>query len=60
MGQFCDVPALALLRPTTGHEFHEWFIEMMHKYEEFEVETDKAGELPVPFSSDTVRRVVAT
>jgi hypothetical protein len=30
----------------------------MHKYEEFEVETDRAGELPVPFLSETVRRVV--
>jgi len=43
---------------TTGHEFHEWFIEMMHKYEEFEVETDRAGAWPVPFCSETVRRVL--
>ena len=31
---------------------------MMQEHEEFEVETDKAGELPVPFWSETVRRVV--
>ena len=42
---------------TTGHEANEWFIEMMHDYEEFEVETDKAGESPLPFCSVTVRRV---
>ena len=28
---------------TTGHEANEWFLEMMHEYEEFEVETDRAG-----------------
>jgi hypothetical protein len=32
---------------------------MMREHEEFEVETDKAGEWPVPFSSETVRQVVA-
>ena len=41
-------------------EAHEWFLEMMRQHDEFEVETDEAGEWPVPFSSDTVRRVVAT
>jgi len=30
---------------------------MMREYEEFEVETDKAGELRLSFSSETVRRV---
>jgi hypothetical protein len=30
----------------------------MAENEEFEVETDKPGELPMPFWSDTVRRVV--
>ncbi len=30
----------------------------MREHEEFEVETDKPGEWPVPFSSDTVRQVV--
>ena len=43
---------------TTGHEANEWFIEMMYKHEEFEVETDKAGEWPVSFWSETVRRMV--
>ena len=27
-----------------GHEAHEWFLEMMREHEEFEVETDRAGE----------------
>ncbi len=43
---------------TTGHEANEWFIDMLYEYEEFEVETDKAGESPMPFWSETVRRVV--
>ena len=43
---------------TTGHEANEWFIDMMHYREEFEVETDEPGEWPVPVCSETVRRVV--
>ncbi len=43
---------------TTGHEAHEWFLGMMRVHEEFEVETDKPGELPVPFCSETVRGVM--
>ena len=39
-------------------EAHQWFLRMMHAHEEFEVETDCAGEFPVPFWSETVRRVV--
>ena len=31
---------------------------MMREHEEFEVETDVAGEWPVPFCSETVKRVV--
>jgi len=31
---------------------------MLRNFEEFEVETDKPGEWPVPFSSETVRGVV--
>ncbi len=31
---------------------------MMREHEEFEVETDRAGEWPVPFCSETVRWVV--
>ena len=43
---------------TTGHEANEWFIDMLRDHEEFEVETDEPGEWPVPFWSETVRRVV--
>ena len=43
---------------TTGHEANEWFLEMMHKYEEFEVETDKPGESPLSFWTETVRGVM--
>ena len=42
----------------TAREAHEWFIKMMHEHEEFDVETDKAGKAPMPFWSETVRRVV--
>ena len=50
-------PSYGLL---TAREAHDWFLRMMRAHEEFEVETDKAGEWPVPFWSETVRRVVAT
>ncbi len=43
---------------TTGHEANEWFIDMLREHEEFEVETDVAGEWPIPVCSETVRRVV--
>ena len=43
---------------TTAHEAHDWFLGMIRVHEEFEVETDRAGELPMPFCSETVRRVV--
>ncbi len=42
----------------TAHEANEWFLEMMHKYEEFEVETDRSGEPPLSFWSETVRGVM--
>ncbi len=42
----------------TARDAHEWFLKMMRAHEEFAVETDKAGEWPVPFCSETVRRVV--
>ncbi len=42
----------------TAREAHDWFLQMMREHEEFEVETDKAGEWPVPFVSETVRQVV--
>ena len=41
-----------------AREAHDWFLQMMREHEEFEVETDRAGEWPVPFWSETVRRVV--
>ena len=40
------------------HSAHDWFLLMMREHEEFEVETDRAGEAPMPFWSETVRRVV--
>ena len=48
-------PSYGLL---TAREAHDWFLRMMHEHEEFEVETDEAGPWPVPFCSETVRRVV--
>ena len=42
----------------TAREAHDWFLKMMAENEEFEVETDWAGELPMPFCSETVRQVV--
>ena len=42
----------------TGRQAHEWFLEMMREHEEFDVETDRAGEWPVPCCSETVRQVV--
>ena len=48
-------PSYGLL---TAHEAHEWFIEMMREQEEFEVETDRAGECPLSFWSETVRGVM--
>ncbi len=42
----------------TAREAHDWFLDMMAENEEFEVETDRAGEWPVPFWSETVRWVV--
>ena len=41
-----------------AREAHDWFLRMMCDYEEFEVETDRAGEWPVPFCSETVRGVM--
>ena len=42
----------------TAREAHDWFLRMVREFEEFEVETDELGELPVPFCSETVRQVV--
>ena len=43
---------------TTAHEAHEWFLGMMRVHEEFVVETDRAGELPLSFWTETVRGVM--
>ena len=42
----------------TAREAHDWFLLMMRSHDEFVVETDKAGEPPMPFWSETVRQVV--
>ena len=42
----------------TAREAHDWFLLMMRPHDEFVVETDKAGEAPMPFWSETVRSVV--
>ena len=42
----------------TARAAHDWFLGMMRENEEFEVETDRAGEPPLSFWSETVRRVV--
>ncbi len=39
-------------------EAHAWFLGMMREHEEFEVETDLAGELPMAPWSETVRGVM--
>ena len=64
-GEYPDMPStevtFGLARPygiDTAREAHEWFIDTMHEHEEFEVETYKAGEWPVPFWSETVTQVV--
>ena len=41
-----------------AREAHQWFLRMMCEHEEFEVSTDRAGEPPMPFWSETVRQVV--
>ena len=42
----------------TVDDAHGWFRRMMREHEEFEVETDRAGEPPLSFWSETVRRVL--
>ena len=48
-------PSYGLL---TARDAHEWFLDMIREHEEFEVETDRVGEPPMPFWSETVRQVV--
>ena len=52
---FALSPSYGLL---TARDVHDWFLCMMREHEEFEVETDKAGEPPLSFWSETVRQVV--
>ena len=52
---FSLAPSYGLLTARGGHD---WFLDMMAESEEFEVETDEPGEWPMPFWSETVRRVV--
>ena len=40
-----------------AREARDWFLQMMRDHEEFEVETDRAGESPLSFWSETVRQV---
>lgn len=42
----------------SAREAHDWFLSMMAANEEFEVETDEAGEVAMPFCSETVARVL--
>ncbi len=42
----------------TARDAHDWFLGIMREHEEFEVETDRAGEAPLSFWSETVRGVV--
>ena len=42
----------------TAREAHDWFLRMVREFEEFEVETDELGELPIPFWSETVLGVM--
>ena len=42
----------------TGLEVHDWFLSLMREHEEFQVETDRAGEPPLSFWSETVRGVM--
>ncbi len=52
---FCLSPRYGI---HTAREAHEWFLLMMRVHEEFEVETDRVAEPPMPFWSETVRWVV--
>ena len=59
---YSDPTGPHVLSPSYGileaREAHDWFLCMMREHEEFEVETDQPGELPMPLSSETVRWVV--
>ena len=42
----------------TALDANRWFLRMMRQHEEFEVETDRAGEALLSFWSETVRGVM--
>ena len=42
----------------SAREAHDWFLLMIRSHDEFEVETDRAGEPPLSFWSETVRGVM--
>ena len=42
----------------TARDAHDWFLDMLREHEEFVVETDRSGEPPLSFWSETVRQVV--
>ncbi len=50
-----STPASSFLH--TARDAHDWFLAMTREHEEFEVEKDKAGKLPMPFWNETVRRL---
>ncbi len=52
---FCLSPRYGI---HTAREAHDWFLLMMRSHDEFVVETDKAGEWPMPFWTETVRQVM--
>ncbi len=41
-----------------AREAHDWLLAMLRNCEEFEVETDQAGDWPIPVWTETVRQVV--
>ena len=42
----------------TARRAYAWFLSLTREHEEFEVETDRVGEPPLSFWSETVRGVI--
>ncbi len=53
-----DLPPITVLRASHSERRARLFLRMMREHEEFEVETDVPGELPLSVCTETVRRVV--
>ena len=51
---FCLSPSYGI---HIAREAHDWFLRMMREHEEFEVETDRMGQWPMPFATETIRSV---